>query len=240
MTMDAKQIVWVTGAGRGIGAAIAHAFAAIGAHVIVSGRSREALAATAARIRSEGGSATAVVVDVVSAKSVQAAMKKIQTTYGRVHVLVNNAGVTRFKKFEHTTPAEFDSILETNLRGVFLCTQAVLPSMLAAKKGHIITIHSVAAVTTFQNSSVYAASKAASLAMMRGVRAEVRTRGVRVIDVLPGAVETDMWNRKNRDTFGAKMMQPDDVADVVVSLYCQPERMTTDEIIIRPVEGDLS
>lgn len=237
--MESKQVVWVTGASRGIGAAIAHAFAAIGAHVIVSGRSRESAANVAARIRSEGGSATVVQMDVASSKSVRAAAEKIRTKFGEVNVLVNNAGVTSFKKFEQTTLDEFDAILDTNLRGYFLCTQAVLPPMLAAKKGHIINIHSVSAVTTFQNSSVYAASKAGSLAMMRCLRAEVRKQGVRVIDVLPGAVETAMWSKGNREKFGMKMMQPDDVADVVVSLYCQPERITTDEITLRPVEGDL-
>lgn len=237
--METKQVVWVTGASRGIGAAIAHAFAAVGVHVIVSGRGREALAAVAARIRTEGGSATVVTMDVTSSKSVHAAYDKISTKFGPVHVLVNNAGVTSFKKFEHTTLAEFDAIVDTNLRGYFLCTQAVLPQMLETKKGCIINIHSVSAITTFTNSSVYAASKAGSLAMMRGLRAEVRKQGLRVIDILPGAVETAMWSQGNRDRFGAKMMQPDDVADVVVSLYCQPERITTDEIIIRPVEGDL-
>jgi len=237
--MEAKQVVWVTGASRGIGAAIAHAFGAIGMHVIVSGRRREALANVAARIRTEGGTATVVQMDVASAKSVRAAAKKIETKFGAVNVLVNNAGVTSFKRFEQTTLDEFDAIVDTNLRGYFLCTQAVLPSMLAAKKGHVINIHSVSAVNVFQNSSVYAASKAGSLAMMRCLRAEVRKQGVRVIDVLPGAVETSMWSQGNRDKFGAKMMQPDDIADVVVSLYCQPERITTDEIILRPVEGDL-
>ena len=237
--MDGKQIVWVTGASRGIGAAIAHAFAAIGVHVVVSGRGVEALAAVAARIRTEGGSATVVAMDVTSAKSVQAAVKKIQAKFGTVNVLVNNAGVTSFKKFAQTTLGEFDEILDTNLRGYFLCTQAVLPSMLAAKKGYIINIHSVSAETIFQNSSVYSASKAGSLAMMRCLRAEVRKQGVRVIDVLPGAVETAMWSQGNRDKFGERMMQPDDIADVVVSLYCQPERITTDEIIVRPIEGDL-
>ena len=75
--------------------------------------------------------------------------------------------------------------------------------------------------------------------MSRGLRAEVRKHGIRVIDVLPGAVETGMWSEKNRERFHEKMMQPEDVADVIVSLFCQPERVTTDEIVLRPVEGDL-
>jgi NADP-dependent 3-hydroxy acid dehydrogenase YdfG len=115
----------------------------------------------------------------------------------------------------------------------------VLSSMIKNKKGHIINIHSVAARDTFYNSSAYSAAKAGSLALSRCLRHEVRKKGVRVIDVLPGAVETEMWSKSVRKKFHQKMLQPEDVADAVVSVYCQPQRMTTDEIILRPVEGDL-
>lgn len=237
--MNGQTLIWITGGGRGIGKATAKAFASTGAHVIVSGRNEAALAETASEIRTSGGRADAVRLDVTSDESVRTAHAAIESKFGRVGVLVNNAGVTSFKKFEHTALDEFDAIISTNLRGYFLCTQAVLPSMIAAEKGSIINIHSVAAVETFSNSSVYAASKAGTLAMMRGLRAEVRKRGVRIIDVIPGAVETAMWSESNRTKHGAQMMQPRDVADVIVSLYHQPERATTDEIILRPIGGDL-
>lgn len=86
---------------------------------------------------------------------------------------------------------------------------------------------------------MYAASKSASLMLSRSLRKEVRKKGIRVIDVIPGAIETDMWSKSVRKKFHSKMMQPEDVADAVVATYCQPQRMTTDEIILRPVEGDL-
>jgi 3-oxoacyl-[acyl-carrier protein] reductase len=239
MTKNEHELIWITGAGRGIGAAAAKSFASTGAHVIVSGRNQETLDRTAEDIRASGGRADAVTMDAANAESVRTAYETIASTFGTVDVLVNNAGVSTFKKFEQTLLEEFDAIIGTNLRGYFLCTQAVLPSMLEAGKGCIINIHSVAAVETFTNSSVYAASKAGSLAMMRGLRAEVRKRGVRIVDVLPGAVETEMWSQSNRTKHGSKMMQPDDIAEILISLYRQPERATTDEIIVRPREGDL-
>jgi short-subunit dehydrogenase len=159
--------------------------------------------------------------------------------WGSIDVLVNNAAVTYFKPFAQTTTREFDLLMATNLRGVFLCVKSVLPGMVKRKKGTIVNIVSVSATTTFLNSSAYSASKAGVLALSRCLRAEVRKKGIRVIDVLPGAVETEMWDRKARKKYGRRMMQPADVAGVVVSLFRQPGRVLTEEIVIRPLEGDL-
>jgi NADP-dependent 3-hydroxy acid dehydrogenase YdfG len=239
MTSTDVPVVWVTGASRGIGLAVATAFASIGARVALSGRDRARLLQNAKALRAQGEEAIGLTCDVRSEKSVARAYRRICDQLGSVDVLVNNAGVTYFTSFAATTIDQFDHLLETNLRGAFLCTQQVLPAMLARGRGHIFNVASVAATTTFLNSSVYAASKAGLLAMSRGLRAEVRMKGIRVIDVLPGAVETDIWSGGVKSKFGDKMMRPDDVGDVLVSLYCQPERLTTDEITIRPVEGDL-
>ena len=232
-------VVWVTGASRGIGAAVAEAFAHEGASVVLSGRNRSALQRVAGRIAHQGGEALALACDVTSERSVVHALKIIAGKFRNIDVLVNNAGVTSFTSFERTSIAEFDRIVATNLRGTFLCTKSVLPVMLRRKKGLIINIISVSAITTFTNSSVYAATKAGVLAMSRGLRAEVRDRGLRVLNVLPGAVETQMWPERLRKKHKAKMMKVDDVARVILSLFNQPNGVLTEEIIIRPGGGDL-
>jgi 3-oxoacyl-[acyl-carrier protein] reductase len=239
MKKDGVPVVWVTGASRGIGAATAAAFSRIGAAVVLSGRQSKQLRETVLHIKQEGGIAYACVCDVRSEASVTKVYRKIVDTVGPVDVLVNNAGVTYFTPFESTSLKQFDNVIATNLRGTFLCTQCVLPEMVKNGRGHIINIVSVAATTTFSHSSVYAASKAGILAMSRGLRAEVRARGVRIIDILPGAVDTDIWHEGVRAKHGEKMMNPEDVGDLVVSVYCQPAGITTDEITIRPPGGDL-
>ncbi|MGA9408107.1 MAG: SDR family oxidoreductase [Bacteroidota bacterium] len=239
MSVKKIPVVWVTGASRGIGAAIAHVFGVAGAHVVLSGRNVRGLRQNARKITRSGGHASVVQCDVGSEKSVLFAFKTISKQFGRVDVLVNNAGVTYFKPFEKTTVKEYDRVMATNLRGVFLCIKSVLPGMVRRRDGCIINILSVSAITTFKNSSAYAATKAGVLALSRGLRAEVRKKGIRVINVLPGAVETKMWSPKERKKYHDKMMQPEDVAEAVISVFRQSKRLLTEEIVIRPVEGDL-
>jgi short-subunit dehydrogenase len=234
-----KPLVWVTGSSKGIGEAIARAFAAIDARVVLSGRNLKKLSEVRRTIVKSYGWAEVIPCDVSSEKSVERAHAQIAKNFGAVDVLVNNAGVTYFTSFEKTSVKQFDQVIHTNLRGTFLCTKAVLPSMIQRHGGWIFTMNSVSAITTFLDSSAYAASKAGALAMTRGLRAEVRKKGVKIIDVLPGAVETEMWDKSERKKYGSKMMKPEDVASIIVSIYCQPERALTEEIILRPLEGDL-
>jgi len=234
-----QPIVWVTGASRGIGAAVASAFAARGAHVVLTGRNISALRKKTKEIRDLGGEVSWLRCDVQEEKSVAFTCRTISRRFGAVDILVNNAGVTYFKPFDKTTVQDFDHVVGTNLRGLFLATKSVLGGMMMRKNGVIVNILSVSAITTFKNSSAYSASKAGALALSRGLRAEVRKSGVRIIDILPGAVETTMWDREERKRYHSRMMQPEDVAEIVIAAIHSPKRLLTEEIIIRPTSGDL-
>lgn len=232
-------MVWVTGASRGIGYEVAKAFSRIGARVVVTSRDRRRLTSLVKQITKNGGCAAAYVCDVSSERSVKAAAKEILKRWGRVDVLVNNAGVTYFKSLRETSRAEFDEVIAANLRGTFLCIKAVIESMVRRRSGHIINIISVAALRTYTKSSAYSASKAGVLALTNVLREEVRRFGIKVTAVLPGATETQMWNASTRAKYRHRMMSAEDVARVIVSVFQAPKRAHIEEIILRPQLGDL-
>lgn len=234
-----QPVVWVTGASRGIGYEVARAFAGIGAHVVVSSRNRRKLTSLVKQITKRGGCATARACDVSSERSVTAAAKQILKRWGRVDVLVNNAGVTYFKSLRETTRSEFDEVIAANLRGTFLCIKAVIESMVRHRSGHIINVISVAAQKAYTKSSAYSASKAGVLALTNVLREEVRPFGIKVTAVLPGATETQMWSSSTRVKFHHRMMSAEDVARIVVSVFQAPRRAHIEEIIFRPQLGDL-
>lgn len=229
----------MTGASRGIGYEVAKAFAGIGARVVVTSRDRRKLTSLVKQITKRGGYATARVCDVSSELSVTVAAKQILKRWGRVDVLVNNAGVTYFKSLRETTRSEFDEVIAANLRGTFLCIKAVIESMVRRRSGHIIDVISVAAQRTYTKSSAYSASKAGVLALTNVLREEVRPFGIKVTAVLPGATETQMWSGSTRVKFHHRMMSAEDVARIVVSVFQAPRRAHIEEIIFRPQLGDL-
>jgi short-subunit dehydrogenase len=232
-------VVWVVGASSGIGKETARAFAAIGARVCISGRRKGLLARVAADIGREGGRALSVPCDVASPAMVAAAWRTVRRVCGPVDVLVNNAGVTVFKTFASTTLDEFDEIISTNLLGPIACIKAVVPDMVRRKRGAIFNILSNAAVKTFEGSSAYTATKAGLLGLGRVLREELRDSGVRVHSVLPGATDTAMWSAGDRKKYRYRMMSPASVAGAVVGAYLMPPDIVIDEMIVRPVRGDL-
>jgi len=201
-----NKIIWVTGASTGIGKAIAEKFSSKGCTVVITARSKSRLDDIVKEIRLTGREAMAYVCDVSSERSVIHTAKKIQEKYGTIDVLINNAGATVFKSFLDTETKDYDNVIDTNLKGPFLCMKAVLPQMIRKKTGSIINILSVAANTTFENSSVYSASKAGMQAMASCIRKEVRKHNIKICNIYPGAVETDMWDIKARQQFRNRMM----------------------------------
>lgn len=230
--------IWITGASRGIGASIAQELA-VQNRLTLSGRNEAALMEMAEL--SSSTSFTIVPCDVANADSVSEAHRKAVKANGPVDVLINNAGIGVFKNLADLSIEEFDDQIAINLRGVFLCTKAVLPDMTSARKGLVVTINSVAAVTAFSGATAYGASKAGALALTRSLRAEVRDQGIKVCDVLVGATETDIWSEGLREEHAHRMMQAADVARLisdVVSTFDHP-RTHIEEIIVRPQLGDL-
>jgi NADP-dependent 3-hydroxy acid dehydrogenase YdfG len=144
-----------------------------------------------------------------------------------------------FKSFIDSKTYDYDSVLDTNLRGSFLTSKAVLPLMIKKKKGHIINIISTAANTVFTESAVYSASKAGLLAMANVLRAEMRKFNIKISNVYPGATDTPMWSPQTRQKYSKRMMTPKEVADIVVQITNQPKKIVIEDVIIRPIKGDI-
>lgn len=234
-----SKVVWITGASTGIGCELAKAFAKSGYTIIATGRRKSRLVSLVSEIRFAGHEAYAFVCDVRSERSLISTKKKILEKCSSIDVLVNNAGITTFKSFMDTKPPEFDDIMDTNLRGSYLASRAVLPLMMKKRRGHIINVLSVAAKTVFTNSMAYSASKAAQLAMFNVLRAEMRKFNVKVSNIMPGATDTAMWSPASRQKYQARMMTPREVADIVVHVANQPKKVVIEDVVIKPIKGDL-
>ena len=228
-----KQVAVVTGAGRGIGAAIARKLAALGAVVILCGRKREPLESTAAEIGEAGGRAEVLPCDVTDLSSVEAAAQHIDKTHGRADILVNNAGIGGFGGPLHEMPPEsWDAVLNTNLRGVYYCIRSFAPMMIRAKNGHIINISSLAGKNPLPNGAAYAASKWGLNGLSYSVAEELRGHNIRVSVVCPGSVDTELSPHAGKDS--KKMLRPEDVAHVVAMLVTQAPQSFVSEILLRP------
>ncbi|GAB1441651.1 SDR family oxidoreductase [Ignavibacteriales bacterium] len=228
--------IWVSGASSGIGKAIVKEALLMGHSVVATSRSIEKL-----QLLKEELSSELLIIsecDVADSKSLQEFYKKTFSENGP-DALVNSAGITVFKNGAETSILEVDGIIKTNLLGSVYAIQSVLPAMIAKKSGTILNISSVAAIKVLKGSSIYSASKAGLLQYSRVLREEVRQHNIRVIDVLPGATETPIWDEKVRNRHRERMMSPSDVAELVVRILSDAGNMVVEEIVLRPVTGDL-
>jgi 3-oxoacyl-[acyl-carrier protein] reductase len=229
----AGQAAVVTGAGRGIGAAIARSLARLGASVVLAGRSRVPLEQTATSILQTGHVAEVVECDVTSLASVEALARQVEHKFGRLDVLVNNAGVGGFTTPLHQlSPHEWDRIHHTNLRAVFYTIRAFTPMMIRAGAGHIINISSLAGKNPLPNGAAYAASKWGLNGLSYSVAEELRAHNIRVAVICPGSTHTDLSPHEGKDT--SRMLEPDDVAHIVEMMVTQPPRSFASEVLLRP------
>ncbi len=229
------KVVLVTGASRGMGLAIARTLGRAGARMIVVSRHAQDLRQAAVRIP---GVELTFPADVTRPKDVARLFAAVRKRFRGLDVLVNNAGVFTYKPFSQTTETEWRRNIETNLTSLFLMTRAALP-LLARRHGHLLNILSISSREAFANCSAYTASKFGALGLTRVLREELRPLGVRVTAVLPGSTNTRLKDAFDFPVRGSNLIQPEDVAAVVLAALTQPPRTMVEEIILMPSRGKL-
>jgi len=230
-----SQIAVVTGAGRGIGAAIARRLALLGATVVLCGRTRSHLQDTADAISREGGKSEIAECDVTDLSALDQLASRVKDGYGRLDILVNNAGIGGFSTpLFQLPPDDWDRILNTNLRGVYYAIRAFAPMMIQAKRGHIINISSLAGKNALPNGAAYAASKWGLNGLTYSVAEELRSHNIRVSVICPGSVDTSLSPHAGKDK--GKMLQPEDVTHAVEMLVTQAPQSFISEVLLRPTQ----
>lgn len=226
MSLDGR-VALVTGGGRGIGRAIALRLAQEGARIAISYRANDdAAQKTADHIRQSGGECALFKGDVASSEDVEALVKGVTEAFGPVEILVNNAGTTRDNLMLRMKEAEFDEVLATNLKGAYLCTRAVLRSMVRARWGRILNISSVVGLSGNAGQANYAASKAGLLGLTKSTAREVANRGITVNALAPGYVETELTGKLDESVKGrireqvpaGRFGEPEEIAATVAFL----------------------
>jgi 3-oxoacyl-[acyl-carrier protein] reductase len=229
------QVALITGAGRGIGAAIAHQLAKMGATAVLCGRTQATLDTTARSILDAGGKCEVIPCDVTVLHQLEHAAARVDSTFGRLDILVNNAGIGGFRDSLHLLPPdEWDRILNTNLRGVYYAIRAFAPLMIRAYSGHIINISSLAGKNALPKGAAYAASKWGLNGLTYSVAEELRGHNIRVSVICPGSTETELSPHTGKDP--NKMLQPGDIAHAVAMLVTQAPQSFVSEILLRPTQ----
>lgn len=233
------DVAFVTGGGRGIGRAVAMALGRAGAKVVACSRTLSDVEEVVALITKDGGTALALMCDVANPKEVEESFRNAAAAVGPIDILVNNAGVGTVAPSEVADYeiAEWDRIVNVNLRGTFLCCRAVLPSMRERRHGTIINVVSITGREAAPLVSPYGVSKFGAVGLTEGLLAENFKYGIRVMMVNPGPTNTTIWDKKlvplSKEVRDA-MMHPEDVAEVVLYLASLPERVRIDEIVVLP------
>lgn len=229
----------ITGGGSGIGRDAARTLAGDGAAVVIVGRTQAKLDAVQSEIAAEGGTALSYALDVADYDAVQQMVDDVLEKFGRIDVLVNNAGhSSHHRRLLNTTPEEMRSVIDSNLIGTFFCTKAVVPSMLKAKSGTIINISSLAAVTPGPFSGfAYGAAKAAVINFTEFLNADLRNTGIRASVVIPGEVATPILDKRPIPPDAAARTTMVDVAETSAAIHLiatLPQRSNIPELVIRP------
>ena len=235
----AGQVALVSGASRGIGRAIALAFAREGARVVLLARGRGDLERVARAIEIDGGSALVVAGDAAEEDAARRAVEAALARFGRLDCLVTAQGAGAFGPLETSRLQDWDAMLRANLTATYLLCRAALPAMLAAGQGTIVALVSLAAVRAIPGCAAYTASKAGVLGLVRALASEVRGRGVRVAALSPGAVDTPFWDAIPSPPDRSRMLTPEAVAEAALLIAAQPPGAFVEEIVLAPTPGVL-
>jgi 3-oxoacyl-[acyl-carrier protein] reductase len=228
-----KKTAIVTGAGRGIGRAIAIMLAEHGAHVIAAARTKSEVDETAAMIAKRGGSALPFVFDLADVQSIQSLFAHTIETAQGLDILINNAGIGRYGAIEDFSTEDLQNLLDVNIRGTYLCCQEAMKLMIPKESGYIINIASVVGFKGYANQSAYTASKHAIVGLTKSLAAEAQAHHIRASVINPGGTDTDLIAAARPDLDPSILMQPEDVAHTVLFLLSLSERCAIDEIYIR-------
>lgn len=229
----------VTGASRGIGAAIAHRLCEVDANVVICSRSTESVSQTATALENKGFAVQAIVADISKKEDVETLIDETINRFSQIDILVNNAGITRDMLLMRLKDEDWDAVLQTNLTGTMYCTRAVLRPMIRQKNGRIINISSVIGLVGNPGQASYAAAKAGIIGLTKTTAKEVGTRGITVNAIAPGFITTDM-TAKIPEEFQNRLLEliplqnfgtPEDVADTVCFLASDAARYITGQTI---------
>jgi NAD(P)-dependent dehydrogenase (short-subunit alcohol dehydrogenase family) len=233
-----EKVAVITGGGSGIGLAMAHTFAASGYSVVITGRNEKRLHKAAAQLSGARQQITGIPCDVRDPASVKKLFQEIGKRYSSIDVLINNAGIAHALAPVDQLPVEtWKEVIDTNLTGTFLVTRGALPMMRAGAT--IVNNLSVAALQPFAGMSAYNASKFGALGFTHALREDLRKRGIRVVALLPGATDTDIWSQFWPGAPKEKMISAETVAQAVLHAVSLPENTTIEEIGIGPAAGVL-
>jgi 3-oxoacyl-[acyl-carrier protein] reductase len=227
------KVALITGANRGIGLAVARSLAALGASLGLTARDGNRLDAVAREMQS-GTKIVPLVADLTRSSDVLSLVPKTEEALGPIDILVNNAGVGTFAPIQDASELDWGTMLDTNLKAVFLLTKAVAPSMIRRRTGHIINIASLAGKNAFAGGAVYCASKWGLLGLTQCAAEDLRAHGIRVSAVCPGSVATEFSPHGKKDP--AKMLQAEDIAHAVQTIVTQAPQSFISEILLRPTQ----
>ena len=229
------KLAIVTGASRGIGLAVARRLGMMGAKLSLCARDARKLESAAGELRTGGAAGVfAAAVDVTDGKQILSFVHDSEKALGPVEILVNNAGIGYFGPTHEATEATWDSVLDTNLKSVFLASKAVAAGMISRRGGQIINIASLAGKNAFAGGGIYCASKWGLLGLTECMAEDLRGYGIRVSAICPGSVATDFSPHGKKDI--SKMLQPEDIAHVVEMLVTQAPQSFVSEVLMRPTQ----